>query len=183
MEEWRDVVGYEGLYQVSSIGRIKSKLENTRISDKENRIMREKYDDKGYARINLYKDGVCKSELVSRLVANAFIPNPEGLPHVGHNDDIKSHNEVGNLYWTNPAENNRHNGKLERFHDAHNRKIDAIASKLSVGVRGIALDGSGIISFDSMQEAGRNGFDQGKISMCINGKRSHHKGYRWERIT
>jgi hypothetical protein len=145
--------------------------------------MREKYDDKGYARVNLHKDGVCKAELVSRLVATAFIPNPEGLPHVGHDDDVKANNKANNLYWTNPAENNRHNGKLERFHEAHNKKIDEIAGKLSIGVRGTALDNSKVISFASMQEAGRNGFDQGKISMCIAGKHSQHKGYRWERST
>ena len=182
MEEWRDVVGYEDLYQVSDIGRVKSKRKNTRIADKENHIMREKYDDKGYARVNLHKNGVCKSELVSRLVANAFIPNPEGLPHVGHNDDIKSHNEASNLYWTNPAENNRHNGKLDRFHAAHNAKIDIIAAKLSTKIRGVSLYGTHEVYFDSIQDATRHGFDGGKISMCINGKRNKHKGYRWGRI-
>lgn len=181
-EIWRDVVGYEDLYQVSNNSRVRSKIEKTRIADKENRIMRQKMDDKGYLRVNLHKDGVCKAELVSRLVANAFIPNPDNLPHVGHDDDIKTNNHVSNLYWTNSAENNRHNGKLERFHAAHNDKIDIITKKLSQKVKATSLDGSHEMVFDSMQDAARSGFDQGKISMCVNGKRNNHKGYRWERI-
>ena len=144
--------------------------------------MRQKRDNHGYMRVNLHKDGVCKSELVSRLVAKAFIPNPNNLPHVGHNDDIKSNNHVSNLYWTDYKENNYHNGKLERFQAAHNDKIDIIADKLSVSVKAIALDGSHELIFNSMQEAGRQGFDSGKISMCVNGKRNKHKGYYWERI-
>lgn len=180
-EEWRDVVGYEDFYQVSSIGRVKSKRDKTRIKDRQDRIMCQKYDNKGYLRVNLHKDGVCKAELVSRLVAGAFIPNPDGLPQVGHDDDNRSNNHISNLYWTDSYENNRHNGKLERFHDAHNAKIDVIARKLSQKVRAIAMDGSHELMFDSMQEAGRNGFDNGKISMCVNGKRNSHRGYRWER--
>lgn len=180
-EEWRDIPGYEDLYQVSNLGRVKSKREKTRIKDKDERVMQEKQDDKGYSRVNLYKDGKSKAELVSRLVAKAFIPNPYNLPHVGHNDDARSNNTADNLYWTNPYENNRHNGKLERFHDAHNKNIDKIADKLSIGVRAVALDGSHELTFKSMQEAARNGFDSGKISMCVNGQRNKHKGYRWER--
>lgn len=180
-EEWRDVVGYEDLYQVSNTGRVRSKRAKTRIADKYNRIMRQKSDNHGYLRVNLHKDGICKAELVSRLVARAFIPNPDDFPQVGHDDDNKTNNHSTNLYWTNSYENNRHNGKLERFHEAHNAKIDIVAKKLSQKVKAIALDGSHELVFDSMQEAGRNGFDNGKVSMCVNGKRNRHKGYRWER--
>lgn len=182
-ENWKDAVGYEGLYEVSDQGRVRSKIQNTRIVDKQDFVMREKFDGRGYLRVNLHKDGKCKAELVSRLVANAFIPNPSKLPHVGHNDDVKTNNRANNLYWTNPAENNRHNGKLDRFHDAHRENISVIADKLSTKIRGVSLDGSQEMTFNSLQEAARSGnFDEGKISMCINGKRGKHKGYRWERI-
>lgn len=175
-ERWKDVVGYEELYSVSSCGRVKSKLKNTRIADKENRIMKQKHDNKGYLRVNLHKDGNCKAELVSRLVAKSFIPNPDNLPQAGHMDDNKENNNVENLYWTDSYENNRHNGKMDRFHKSHNDKIDIIAKKLSCKVRGTSIEDGHEIIFDSMQEAGRNGFDNGKISMCVNGKRSQHKG-------
>ena len=181
-EEWREIPRYGGLYEASNKGRIKSKWENTRISDKENHIMRQKYDGRGYKRVNLYDgNGNYKAELVSRLVAEAFIPNPDNLPQVGHDDDDKTNNDVSNLYWTNSVENNRHNGKLEQFQQAHRDKIDIIAEKLSVKVTATSLTDSETLYFDSMQEAARNGFSSGKISMCVNGKRKSHKGYRWER--
>ena len=156
-------------------------MEKTRIIDKQERIMREKVDDKGYLRVNLHKNGICKSELVSRLVAKAFIPNPNDLPQVGHDDDIQTNNRVDNLYCTDAVENNRHNGKLERLHEAHHRNIGLIAEKLSTKIKGVSIDGTEEIKFDSLQDAHRSGFDEGKISLCINGKRNKHKGYRWER--
>ena len=110
-EEWRPCVGYEGLYEVSNQGRVRSLRKDTRIIDKENRIMKQKLDGHGYYRVNLNKDKRMKAYLVSRLVAEAFIPNPLGLPQVGHNDDNKTNNHASNLYWTNSKENNHHNGK------------------------------------------------------------------------
>lgn len=185
-EEWRDIPRYNGLYEVSSYGRVKSKRAKTRIVDKDSNIMREKFDSHGYKRVNLHtEDGKCKAELVSRLVAEAFIPNPDPInfPHVGHDDDNKLNNHVSNLYWTNPTENNNHNGKMERFQKLHKEKIGIIAKKLSVKVTATSLDGSTTLHFDSIQEAARQGFDGGKISMCINGKRNNHGGYRWERTS
>lgn len=181
-EKWGEVPRYRGLYEVSTKGRVRSKRNKTRIVDKENNIMREKVDTHGYLRVNLHdENGRCKAELISRLVAETFIPNPKNLPHVGHDDDNKTNNNVSNLYWTNSEENNRHNGKLERFHEAHREKIGVIADKLSVKVKATSLDGSETLHFKSMQEAGRHGFDNTKISMCVNGKRKSHRGYRWEK--
>lgn len=180
-EEWKPVEGYEGLYEVSNLGNVKSLYGKTRICDKANCIMRKKFDNRGYYRVNLHKDGKCKAELLSRIIAKAFIPNPENLPMVGHFDDNKLNNSVENLYWTNAAENNRHNGKLEKFHEAHRKNIDVIRKKLSIKVVGTSIDGTERITFDSMQQAKRVGFDVGKISMCINRKRNSHKGYIWER--
>ena len=181
-EHWLPVVGYENLYEVSDRGRVRSLIRKTRISDKENFIMKQKTDSNGYFRVNLYKDGMLKkSELVSRMVAIAFIPNPENLPQVGHMDDNKRNNDVSNLYWTDSKENNNHNGKMEKFQNLHRDKIADIASKLSISIIGVSEKTGGIIRFESAREAGRNGFDSSKISMCINGKRSKHRGYRWEK--
>lgn len=106
---WKDIPGYEGLYQVDETGNVKSLRSNTRIRDKEQGIMSQKLDNKGYRRVNLSKDGVQKSELVSRLVAKTYIPNPNNYPEVGHNDDCKLNNSVDNLYWTTRQENLTHN--------------------------------------------------------------------------
>ena len=181
-EKWRPVDEYEGLYEVSTLGRVKSMRGKTRIADKDGGILRQKTDTGGYYRVNLYKNNHCKSALVSRLVATAFIPNPNGLPHVGHQDDNPKNNAVTNLYWTEPCENNRHNGKLERLHIAHKDKIKQIAKKLSIKVVGTSVVNGSRITFDSMQETLQHGFEPSKVSMCVNGKRLTHKGYKWERM-
>ena len=183
MEEWKDVVGYEGLYEVSDMGRIRSKRKNTRIKDKENMIMKQKFDNHGYLRINLTKDKRQRSLLVSRIVAEAFIenPNPEKFNIVGHDNDIKTQNMVCNLYWTDSKENNYHNGKLERFQELHRFKIKQIAEKLSIPIIGMNIKDGSEIRFNSMQEAGRNGFESSKISDCCCGRRKSHRGYVWRK--
>lgn len=180
IEEWRPVVGYEELYEVSNLGRVRSLREKTRIFDKENKIMRFKDDHHGYDRVNLNKDHKAKAALVSRLVAEAFIENPNNLPQVGHMDDVKKNNHVSNLYWTDSKENNHHNGKMERFQDKHNEKIGQIADALSKAVISTNILTGEEQMYKSMQEASRKtGSNSGKISLCCNGKRSHHNGYCW----
>lgn len=179
-EIWKDVVGYEGLYQVSSLGRVRSLRKKTRIVDKDGGIMRQKFDTHGYYRVNLHKDDRCKALLVSRLVAMAFIDNPNGCSVVGHMDDDKTNNTVGNLYWTTQRENNYHNGKMERFQEMHNKKISQIADALSTPVISTDIRTGEEIYFKSMQDASRKtGANSGKISMCCNGKRTVHNGMRW----
>lgn len=179
-ETWRDCVGYEGLYQVSDAGRVRSLWKNTRIIDKESKIMRQKEDQRGYFRVNLRKGGKSKSELVSRLVAKTFIPNPRNLPIAGHSDDNKKNNHVSNLYWTDSKENNHHNGKMERFQKKRNEKIHVIADKLSIPVEAIDEKTGTLIRFKSMQEAARSlGCKSEKICMCCKGLRERHFGYKW----
>ena len=181
-EEWRKVPGYEELYEVSSIGRIRSLRPNTRIFDKENGIMRQKFDDKGYLRVNLHKDGKCKAALVSRVVAEAFIPNPNDYPEVGHDDDCKTNNTVENLYWTTRQENLTHNNLHLRIRDLRNQNgLKRVVDALAVPVIGTSICTGEEIYFSSMQEAARNGFDSGKISMCCSGKRRAHRGYTWRK--
>ena len=176
------VKGYEGLYEVSDFGRVRSKRDKTRIRDRREKIMKQKVDTGGYFRVNLYKNNICHSFLVSRLVAEAFIPNPNNLPHVGHDDDDPTNNHVTNLYWTNPKENNRHNGKLERLQQAHNEKIKVIAEKLAVKVIATNIESGERFVFNSMQETKKHGFCPSKVSLCVNGKRNRHKGFMWERV-
>ena len=181
MEECRPVVGYEGIYEVSSVGRVKSLRNDTRIKDKESRIMRQKFDGRGYLRVNLHKDKKCKSWLVSRLVAMAFIPNPYGYKQVGHDDDNKINNNVSNLYWTYPAENQTHNGLHLRTRDKRQRNIQKVIDALAMPVIAKSRDTGEELFFTSMREAERKGFDSGKISMCCAGKRASHKNYTWRK--
>ena len=89
-EEWRDVVGYEGLYQVSSLGRV--------FSLKRQKMMKF-YNHHGYNRLKIEKGGVVKDMAVHLLVANAFIINEGNLPFINHKDENKNNNRVDNLEW------------------------------------------------------------------------------------
>lgn len=97
MEEiWKAVVGYEGLYEVSNLGRVKSL--HYYGGDRQAIIKQSKRTD-GYMHIGLSKNGICRSLVVHRLVAQAFIPNPDGLEMVNHKDEDRTNNNVSNLEW------------------------------------------------------------------------------------
>ena len=177
-EVWRPIPGYEGLYEVSSDGRIRSLYKNTRNRDSE-RTLTPKTDAHDYFRVNLYKNKKSTTMLVSRIVALTFIPNPKRLPYVGHDNDNKKDNRVENLYWTDPSENFMHNGL--HLEVARKRDIDKVKRALSMPVKGISKNG-GTVYYPSMQAAKKDGFDSAKISMCVNGKRKSHGGYEWRLI-
>ena len=102
MEEWRDIQGYEGLYMVSNLGRVKSL--NYHRTGKE-RIMKPSDNGHGYLFVVLCKDGKDKNCRINRLVAQAFLPNPDNLPEVNHKDENKYNNCVENLEWCDRSYN------------------------------------------------------------------------------
>lgn len=105
MEEiWKDIEGYEGIYQVSSIGRVK-RLKG--VYCKEDRFIKY-YLNKGYRFIFLWKNNKYKAAPIHRLVALAFIPNENNKPQVNHIDGVKANNCVENLEWNTHSENMRH---------------------------------------------------------------------------
>lgn len=116
MEEiWKDIAGYEGLYQVSNMGRVKS-LERTRNmnlpSHKKPAPVHERIlafgKSLGYHRVVLAKGGINRGFRVHKLVALAFIPNPDNRPQINHKDGDKHNNSVENLEWVTPKENIKH---------------------------------------------------------------------------
>ena len=99
MEEvWKDIKGYEGLYQVSNMGRVRNS---------KGCIMKQAVNDKGYLRIRLSKDGKKSHFRVHRLVAETFIPNPDNKAEVNHISCMKSDNRASNLEWVSSEENHR----------------------------------------------------------------------------
>lgn len=117
MEQWKDIPGYEGRYQVSDRGDVKSLAFKQRYllrngqeawrTTKERLISRQ-ITNSGYFIVHLYADGLRKAHTVHSLVAKAFIPNPDNLPEVNHRDGRKSNCRVVNLEWTSRSDNKHH---------------------------------------------------------------------------
>ena len=102
IEEWKPIVGYEGLYEVSNAGQIR----NSKGEIKKSQIKKDKHTN--YREISLWKNGTHKRFLVHRLVAIAFIPNPQNLPIINHKDQDGTNNLVDNLEWCDHSYNNRY---------------------------------------------------------------------------
>ena len=183
MEEiWKDIEGYEGIYQVSNLGNVRSlNYKNTG----ETRILKTRINRCGYICVCLGRKR--KDFKVHRLVAIAFIPNPENKPCVDHINAIRTDNRVENLRWVTHEENM--NKPLSREHmseafkgEKHpmygRRGKDNPCSKKIVQ---LDLQGDLIKIWDSMHEARREGhFNVAHISSCCKGNRKTHKGFKWK---
>lgn len=168
MEEWKDIKGYEGLYQISNEGRIKSLRTNI--------IMSPKTDKKGYLVICFSVGGNMKSFKVNRLVAEAFIPNPNNLPCTNHKNCIPNDNRVENLEWCDYLYNNHYDDRIEK---ARNKMINN--PQISKVVYKYTLDGKFVAKYPSANEAQRDmGIETSRgVSMCCRGIIPSYKGYRW----
>lgn len=115
MEIWKDIKGYEGLYQISNYGRVKSLPRMMKNRKCEEIIKAPSVLPKGYLKVSLCKNGKIKYFFIHRLVAEAFIPNPNNFPCVNHKDCNPRNNEVSNLEWISYKENNSYkNHHLKR---------------------------------------------------------------------
>ena len=170
MEVWKDIPGYEGLYQVSNLGRVKSlpRLRyngNTWYLTKE--IVRKPcIGEQGYERVTLSKDKVKKTHLVHRLVAIAFIPNPENKPEVNHIREFEKRNNcVDNLEWATSEENNNWGTHNERHAKRRSKQILCVElNKLFVNAR---------VAAEELRCDRRN------ICTCCNDSTKTAGGYHW----
>ena len=154
LEEWRPIKGFEGLYECSSLGRVKS------LKFGKERILKPDKIKNGYLRVILCKDEKKKKYTVHRLVANAFIPNPNNLETVNHINEIKTDNRVSNLEWMTHKGNKRYSS--------------------AVAVNQFTLDGRFIRTWDCMSEIQYQlGFHQSQICSCCQGKYKTAYGFIW----
>lgn len=130
-ENWVDIPGYEGIYQVSPNGSIRSVSRIDALGRKwKSQIKKHHNHNGGYLSASLCKDGVKKHHLVHRLIASSFIENPESLPVVNHIDGNKHNNSLSNLEWCSYADNNKHAHKVGmNFISEKNRVVNSIRMK------------------------------------------------------
>ena len=166
MEEWRDIKGYEGLYQVSNTGKVKSL--NYSKTGKEG-ILKSCKNSAGYLILELFKNGIGKCHAIHRLVAEAFIPNIDNLPCINHKDENKENNYVENLEWITYKENANHGTRNERMAEKLKKPIFSISKE------------SGLITYwASISEASKQtGINLSSISACCRGKRKSAGGFYW----
>lgn len=164
MECWKAVVGHEGLYEVSDLGRVR----------RGGRIIKPLARRHGYLAVFLYDGhGNAKQESVHRIVAKAFIPNPNNYEEVNHIDEDKTNNEAKNLEWCSHKQNSNYGTRPERIGLAHKNGV------ASIRVAQCTKDGTIVTVYPSMSEAERQGFSAPAICLCCKGKQTTHKGYIW----
>ena len=172
-EVWRDIDGYEGLYQVSSEGRVKSLKRKGR---KNEYILKPVVTNCGYSQVGLRSGGKQKMFKVHRLVCQAFHENPDNKPQVNHINEIKTDNRASNLEWSTAKENMNHGTR-------NSRAGKAIAKANSKQTEQYTLDMELIKVWPSAREAERKtGFDQSTISKVARVKYKQAYGYIWKYI-
>lgn len=187
-EEWKDIEGYEGLYKISSHGRVLSiKREKTNGG-----IIRQSRSGSGYLQVHLSKNGVVKTFQTHRLVAAHFLGNENNLPEVNHKDEDKTNNCSWNLEYCTRKYNQNYGTAIQRAVKSHDYKASAIKSarnhdykevgrKQAKPVIQFSLDGDFIKRWDSIREIERStSMCCGNISSACNGKLKAAYGYIWK---
>lgn len=182
MEIWQNINGFEGLYKISTAGRIKS-LGNglsTNSETKKERIIKTNFSKTGYEKVKLFKNGVRYYFSVHRLVAITFLDNGSNLREVNHKDGNKSNNNVSNLEWVSSSENQKHAFRL----GLQKSKIGS-NNKQSKKVAQYDLDGNLIRVFDCIKQVKRElGFNSYGIIKCCKKEKRYKTAYKfkWEYV-
>ena len=178
-EEWKDIAGYEGLYQISNFGHVKSLHSN-------GRVLKLHEDKGGYLTVCLFWKCKYKCCKVHRLVASAFIANPENKPTVNHIDGNKKNNRVDNLEWATHKENIVHANKtgLRHVTDAQRQAASENGKKTchrNRPKRAVFYRKNAVrVQFESAHDAARAvGGSPSPIIKCCKGKKKTYKGFEW----
>lgn len=166
-EIWKPVVGYEGLYEVSNIGRVKS-LPRKGTTKKE-KILRQYNNGDNYIMVFLSKNDIRKKEKVHRLVASAFMPNPNNFPCVNHKDEDRQNNNIDNLEWCTYEYNLNYGTRIK---------------KCSKPIVQLDIKGNLIRIWDSATKVMKElGYKNTVINNCLKGRLKTAYGYKWRYAT
>lgn len=177
---WKDIEGYEGLYQVSNTGKVRSL--NYRHTGK-TKVLKQHTKDNGYKRIGLNRNGKRTNYFIHRLVAQAFIPNPNNYPIINHKDENKTNNAVWNLEWCTYEYNNNYGTIKEKLSKAKKGKFKGGNNSNAKPVLMFTLDGNFIRKFGCAGDANEylgKPRSRDSISNCARGKYKTAYGYIWK---
>ena len=158
-EIWKNIKGYEGLYQISNLGRVKSFRRKNKV------ILKLREDKDSYLLVNLYKDRKQRTFKVHRLVAQAFLDDKNNLPEVNHRDENKVNNCLENLEWCTHVYNNNY-GTKNRVRSKRVKQFD--------------LNGKYIKTYNSMRQACKELNISDNIGLCCQKKTKSCGGFYWE---
>ena len=162
-ELWKDIKGYEGKYQVSNFGRVKSLNYNNTSQEK---ILVNSLSNKGYYRVSLSLNNKAKQYNIHRLVAEAFIPNPLNLPFVNHKDKNRTNNMVDNLEWCTIQYNNTYGTVLDRLSNVRSKEVICIETqKIYKSAKQVEIE---------------TGLSASSIGKCCRGQRKTCGGFHWK---
>lgn len=161
-------------YSVSNLGKVRN--------DTNNHILSNTKHGGGYYAVCITDDYHHKKSIdIHRLVALAFIPNPDNLPQVNHKDEDKSHNWDTNLEWCTQKYNNLYGTRLNRTSVSQSKAVKGKNNPKSKSIVQLTLDGKFVREYSHIKEAKIYGFpDDSSISACCKGNKSHYKGYTWK---
>lgn len=186
IENWKPIKGYEGLYEISDWGRVKSLA---RVGNKQRTtdiIMKLNKGKNGYLLVGLCRNGRVATKSVHRLVAETFVPNTERKGFVNHIDADKTNNRACNLEWVTRQENERHAwemGLKERIRETSKRNLEKARKCLDkkIPVEQFTKDGKFVKRWASSSDVAKElGFDGSSIIKCCRGKLKTTGGYKWQ---
>lgn len=179
-EIWKDIKGYEGSYQVSNLGRVKGlrrEVFKRGICTLPESIMKQRLSF-GYCRICLTQNGMRGYYFVHRLVADAFIPNPENKPEIDHINTVKNDNRIENLQWATKSENAQNPISVKRKYASRPIGNKNPNSKI---IKQYSIEGQLIKVYHGLREMAREtGYSRFFVNQCCKGKYQKAYGYIWK---
>lgn len=170
-EIWKDIKGYEGYYQVSNFGKIKSLQFNNRTTHflKREKILKMSSNKAGYQQVALYKNKTKKIVLVHRLVMEAFMQNPNNLEMVNHKDENPKNNIVTNLEWCSRKYNSLYGNATKKMSEKHKKSIIQLTK-----------EGKFVKKWNSAIDVYKElNISNSLISLCLTGKIKTAGGFKW----